>query len=104
MPEGALTCTLWTEPAVWDADFGSSVLSNAGNIQFAILNTRSGIPVESHSDISNDTVTAGKEKARPATCRPAGTWEEAGRSGSSEAFSLSAKRVCGAVAVGGDRQ
>ena len=104
MPEGAPTCTLWTEPAVWDADFGSSALSNAEIKSVFIPDTRFGFPVESHLDTSNATVTAGKEKARPATCRPAGTWEEAGRSGSSEAFSLSAKRVCGAVAVGGARQ
>jgi hypothetical protein len=52
MPEGALTCTLWTEPAVWDADFGSSVLSNAEIKSILIPDTRFDFPVESRSDAS----------------------------------------------------
>jgi hypothetical protein len=52
MPEGALTCTLWTEPAVSGADFGSSALSNAEIKCVFIPDTRFGFPVESRSDAS----------------------------------------------------
>ena len=54
MPEGALTCTLWTEPDRLGHEFGSSALSNAEikSVSVFIPDTRFGFPVESRSDAS----------------------------------------------------
>jgi len=59
MPEGALTCTLWTEPTLWEA-VGSSVPSFSDCINFCDDANR----LISFQKARNDREKAGKEKAR----------------------------------------
>jgi len=103
----------WIEPAVWDADFGSSAPFFAS--VFALSGEASWLVTRENCTKSNeygqyrvDTVTSGKEKARERS--EAGTWGDRrehrwqGAVGLSEATEgRRAHRHCGVVAVGGRR-
>jgi hypothetical protein len=87
MPEGALTCTLWTEPT-FGPGLGSSALSNATRKKVAeIRQLENGAKAE-----RSEVVEVGGSGGSP------GGWVLASTRRETE------KRHCGAVAVGGDRQ
>jgi len=107
-PEGTYLRSLWTEPSFGLA-LGSCVFSLAVIIGFPTDDRRLISRVVSCTNSNNaDDGSPGKEKARERSEQELGA-SVASIGGRAQwvkraAQAASAKRVCGAVAVGGDRQ
>jgi hypothetical protein len=112
MPEGALTCTLWAEPTLWEA-VGSSAHSHAGRLSVCDEPNRTTFDYKYHAksvacrhDRGCDSDTSGAKADRREVVEVGLGAEGTGGRVLAESLRAPVKRHCGAVggrwsAVGG---